>query len=618
MKLNDAEQVPDITSFHLRRWLLAVGAIAALYLALWYLPSWQVDRELARADDCLQRVDTTGSGDPHECAPELRFARALPWISRHGGMDRDDEIARLALRFAATRDLDRGARDRLANALVTKHGAEVWTAGAFETIAAHASELGKDDLEHGVRAALWAGNRDALDTLARRPPDTSSFRLARLHLVLTCMIGADGHEAALAASDSAGWDGMNRAVGSAKTRAEWIASDRAEAAAIAQICDPGAERASGDRITKAGWLGFVAGTRAPHRIDPSLGTGSGWEAIARIETLLALGDNDPAHYDVELYASGEASSPWQILASAGDDAGSPTRDDAAAGVMFAMANTSTGERARRLHDNGFALALHAAAGWSRVGNVAKARLSLAAASDPSAKLSAKVAAIRRRTLVPYFQLAGDLDAALAASDAAPPPADDPYEADALVARAFVLIARGQIADAFAALAPLPLPGSGDIRENSNHALVEALWLRAALAVRLHVELPSMPAYSEYDSDTSPTFFYRAARATPERQATVRAMTTLPRLSSVAVLPAALYLAGQLAGSGDVEVWLDHVCATDLDDIDPIAYIAARAEAARWRGDGAAATRWDERLVALRRTIHNDAASYLVHLLGAAT
>jgi hypothetical protein len=85
-----------------------------------------------------------------------------------------------------------------------------------------------------------------------------------------------------------------------------------------------------------------------------------------------------------------------------------------------------------------------------------------------------------------------------------------------------------------------------------------------------------------------------------------------------VLPAALYLAGQMAGAGDVEVWLDHLCATDLYGLDPITYAAARAEAARWRDDAGAAARWDDRLVALRRLMPNDAASYLLHLLGAAT
>jgi hypothetical protein len=62
----------------------------------------------------------------------------------------------------------------------------------------------------------------------------------------------------------------------------------------------------------------------------------------------------------------------------------------------------------------------------------------------------------------------------------------------------------------------------------------------------------------------------------------------------------LFLAGALLGEGegDVEVWLDAFAATDSRAVGLRAYAWARAEAARFRGDGAAARKWSATYQAL--------------------
>ena len=64
-----------------------------------------------------------------------------------------------------------------------------------------------------------------------------------------------------------------------------------------------------------------------------------------------------------------------------------------------------------------------------------------------------------------------------------------------------------------------------------------------------------------------------------------------------VLPAVYFIVGRAAGHGDVEAWLDAATGRATDDAQVVA--AARAEAARWRGDTAAAKRWDDCLAGMR-------------------
>jgi hypothetical protein len=77
----------------------------------------------------------------------------------------------------------------------------------------------------------------------------------------------------------------------------------------------------------------------------------------------------------------------------------------------------------------------------------------------------------------------------------------------------------------------------------------------------------------------------------------------------AVMPAVIYVIGRAAGTGNVEAWLDAAFGASVDDPQVIA--SARAEAARWRGDAAAAKRWDDRLAAMRALVKDDRSAYLL-------
>ena len=84
----------------------------------------------------------------------------------------------------------------------------------------------------------------------------------------------------------------------------------------------------------------------------------------------------------------------------------------------------------------------------------------------------------------------------------------------------------------------------------------------------------------------------------------RATLQVPPLPAAA-LPAAMHLfARWLPEGADAEVWLDHLFSTEHRR-QPLRAMAARAEAARWRGDHVAADRWTTRL----RTLQQQGSDY---------
>jgi hypothetical protein len=82
-----------------------------------------------------------------------------------------------------------------------------------------------------------------------------------------------------------------------------------------------------------------------------------------------------------------------------------------------------------------------------------------------------------------------------------------------------------------------------------------------------------------------------------------------------VLPAVIYLAGRFAdGDGDTEVWLDYFFAEVHLKQGRNAPLA-RAEAARWRGDGAAADKWEERGRRLQMLVKDASTERLAWIVG---
>jgi hypothetical protein len=79
-----------------------------------------------------------------------------------------------------------------------------------------------------------------------------------------------------------------------------------------------------------------------------------------------------------------------------------------------------------------------------------------------------------------------------------------------------------------------------------------------------------------------------------------------------VLPAIMVVvAAAVPTPSDVEVWLDRVF-DELHRSDPVWAMRARAEAARWRGDGRAAVEWETRAGVLTGLVEDVPSALLAH------
>jgi hypothetical protein len=362
---------------------------------------------------------------------------------------------------------------------------------------------------------------------------------------------------------------------------------------------------------------------APAGRSPSRPTRGGYGLEAEIiwlDTLHATGDVDPQDYAwevsagtlVDRYGSGSRT-PWQILAD-DKEPSSPARDDDTAKLVLGFADAAKPDLAHTYRLQVYVLSLHAAAGWARRGDMARAKASVAVASAAAHhKDLDKLGALVRRGLVPYLHLVGDVDAALAELDAAA--ALDRSAKIDLVEQGLLLVAANRLDDAWKAIEPLDVEGT-DFDKRT------VAWLRAALALRLHRDFgKTVPFYSRMSISSSVGYYYPLAIAAPDKQPLMRlfpdenerTIRSYPPLYADAVLPAAYYVAGVGAGKGDVEVWLDALTGTSLDQGKPIVTALARAEAARWRGDAAAAKQWDDRVAALRSLAKDDRAAYLLDI-----
>ncbi len=617
----------ELKAFNWKRWLIGTATIVGLYVLLWWWPNYQIEHNGPAAGECLSAIEDSGVGDPHACAPTMWLAKLLPWTHADAkAADHARSIDRLALELAASRDLDRAARDRAAQVALDDSDEPPdelwWDAGAYDMLLAHATQL-RDGvaLDHAVTAALRTGNIAALRSFVDLDPARPSTIFATERARLACLFDGNVKHALDQAYDAANNDSARSFHGSdVPTIKLLVAHARESIDQIAALCDPTAPASTDARMTTTRWLQTLAG-RPPRPVSTDERPANRSESIATIETMQLSGDPDPTHFQIDLDGPDPWNTPWEILdakrhplSSTFIGARSPAIDDATAPHLVALADAASGDAATKLRHNALDLALSAAGGWLRRGELGHARASLAIATTAAHHRDlADREAQERHAVIPYLHLAGDLDAALAEQAAAPHRMNADVEADDLE-HALLLVSAGKIDEAFAALAPLPELSSD--RYNRTYPAGDVAWLRAALAVRLHRDIGTpLPIYDELDAGTSVTFYVRAALAPADQQRALRSHRVPRPPSSTMVEPAVLYLVGQLAGAGDVELWLDYVSADAFSsDIDSMLYAAARAEAARWRGDATAAAQWDARLVTLRTLVKDDRSDYLVHTL----
>ncbi len=254
--------------------------------------------------------------------------------------------------------------------------------------------------------------------------------------------------------------------------------------------------------------------------------------------------------------------------------------------------------------------------WARRGERDKARADV----ERAMKLTLENEAAARITAITLFLTIGDAKRASELGQAlvSGPLAADAHAADRAIADvqlALALAAQGRFEEAneVAKTAHLLAPrlGTGDA---ATSLINDIAWLHAALALRVgkgdEVLAPEPGILSEALAP------WLARAKLPEEQ---RKIARRQRVSSVIpsqlVLPAFYYVIGKsVEGAGDVEVWLDHVFAVDMAR-GGRAEMAARAEAARWRSDTAAAEVWEGRDKKLRSLIHDHPTSILAAVAG---
>lgn len=631
-----------------RRILIAVLAVAAVAL-LWWLPRWMLATAVDRADECSWRIAESGEGAPGDCRQDDRLwlPQLAPW-TRGDALRVEASIERQeqedALQLAVRRDLDRDEATRAALRLVRANRSELLhgsshdvgfrlrEAGADVVLVARAAQLDSaSEQALALDAAVRTGDRNSMRRIAALPAGHGpSQRFEQQRGAALCALG--DRRAGLAALD--------RAVADADGDLEphiamaLCAPERR----VATTPRPGASAlVDNARAIGGGRAELLAGTPA-HRNEPAI---PAMHRLTRLEGVQARdllpfiapswgGPPEPVH---------RMQSPWSILGSPLVHPAAPGWSDSSAARLIAIADAiragnagmdpddalelrvdphAARDQAAALRRGAMLLALDAAVGWMRRGDLARAR-----ASADTAMACARHADLSRMDpppallAIPLLHLVGERDAALAALDAlaAGAPREDPeLRAEMALQRALLLAAGGSFAGAWTALDPV-MKAEVEVETRTRIA-----WMRAALALRtrraLDVDLPRAPDRSGFADPPERTLAYWWSAATGEPQLR-RARRW--RASSMgqgfegltSVLPAVVYVVGHAAGEREVEVWLDTITSTE--SIDPQAMMSARAEAARWRGDRNAAKRWEQQLAAHRELASDDRIAALFDL-----
>jgi hypothetical protein len=266
-----------------------------------------------------------------------------------------------------------------------------------------------------------------------------------------------------------------------------------------------------------------------------------------------------------------------------------------------------------LEEAALAAALDAARGYAAAGDVPAA----VAVLDGEATLSAAERALLRSSA---WYVAGDPARALAALEGEPPAAGQAALRTAWLLQKGELLASNGQRDAAARAV---VAADEAVISAGDRALdVRAQWTRLALARSRRSSIaarPGDPAWPWVGPQATPGSWlepaaegaearaqalaaWEAARtAAPEERRALRYAAFRHHAGDApGALAPYLLLGGELLppGDGDVEVWLDAFAVTTSRGITLRAYAWARAEAARFRGDAAAASRWSERYRAL--------------------
>ena len=646
-----ARLIPRAARSLLRAWrriLIVVVASAAIVL-LWWLPGWMLATAKSRADECSWRIHETGDGAPGDCRQDDRLwlAKLAPWTGDEANrlaatIERDE--AADALQLAVRRELDLGEATGAALRLVRAHrvellrgsyfdvGNRLHVAGMDTVLMARAAELDTaGERAQALDAAVRTGDRSSIRRIAalaagKGPPE----RFERRRGAALCALGDRG--AGLAALD----------------RAAAAADGELEPHIAMALCDPERRATGGPQAGTSVLLDHARaigrGRLKPRRSRPGHVDGPAIVALLRLSRVEDAQARD--FLSIIAPASGNfiepahaMHSPWSILASSIPHPAAPAWSDAAAARLIAMADAIGAGKpgfdpedeleyridpdavrapAAALRRGAMILAMDAAIGWTRRGDLSRASASagIALACADHADLS-RMSPPPALLAIPLLHMVGQRDAALAALDAVAARArqdDSELRAELALQRAMFLASKGSPADAWTALDPVmkdKLPREIRIR---------IAWLRASLALRLKraldVNLPRAATRAGFaeSPEANLAYWWSAATGEPQlRRARRWHASTMGQgfEALTSVLPAVLHVVGRAAGDGNVETWLDAITSTEA--IDPQAMMSARAEAARWRGDAGPAKRWEQQLAAHRALATDDRTAALFDL-----
>jgi hypothetical protein len=188
-------------------------------------------------------------------------------------------------------------------------------------------------------------------------------------------------------------------------------------------------------------------------------------------------------------------------------------------------------------------------------------------------------------------------------------------------QSFAAAALGRFDDAYAAAerardrAVKASGSTGTLAQMAEDATVNASeWMLVAMALRTGRPDPAdlHPKYAMETEDVAAKWLARV-RLKEDARRIDRRHSSSGAFPPSLVLPAAYYVAGR-ATDGDVEVWLDRTFYGDMTR-QVRCKMLARAEAARWRGDAAAARKWEDRVKRLNALVHDGRTALLATVAG---
>jgi hypothetical protein len=143
------------------------------------------------------------------------------------------------------------------------------------------------------------------------------------------------------------------------------------------------------------------------------------------------------------------------------------------------------------------------------------------------------------------------------------------------------------------------------------------WVLLAASLRTAEAAPLMPklaAPTIYEREPADWATLTSASEETRREARFRMLTVEFGGAEMVALPAVAYVLAHVARDGkSPEVWLDGVFASHNPRLNGCTGMRARAEAARWRGDGATAARWDGLAETLERQFSSPKKALLARL-----